>query len=153
MKPFIAAVVLCTAACAASAAPGQEATGNDTAAVTDLVHQFVDAEMHVDGATLRGLTAEQFVEISPLGAVDPRDKWLGFYKEKVAEAKAQATFDESMVRQFGDTAILTARVTFSMVANAVPRSSAGRMSFVAHKEGAQWKLVSAQFTPIRPPKT
>lgn len=146
MKIAFASVLLAAAAATQAAPPV-----SDTAAVTDLVHTFIDAEVHADAAALRLVTSEQFVEISPLGDVDPREKWLGFYKEKVTEAKAQFVIDEPAVRQFGDSAIFTAKVTFTVAANGAPRSFSARMSFVAHKEGTQWKLVSAQPTPIRPP--
>jgi len=146
MKSIFAALLLA----AATVLPAH-ATPVDTVTIIDLVHTFIDAEVHVDAATLRAITSDQFTEISPLGDVDPREKWLGFYKEKVTEAKAQFVIDQTVVRQFGDSAILTALVTFTVQANGTPRSFSARMNFVTHKDGPDWKLVSAQPTPIRPP--
>jgi ketosteroid isomerase-like protein len=138
--------VLAGATCC-SAVSAQEASA-DSAAVAELVRKFGDAQRNPDPVALRSLTSTQFVEISPLGDVDPREKMIGFYIRDPARMPPQVTIDEQTVRVFGDSAIVNLRLTMHM--NGQARSL--RSSYVAHKEGAEWKMVSAQHTPMRPAK-
>ncbi len=137
------------AACFSPHACAQDGDGSDSASVTELVRKFLDAQSRHDVPTLRNLTAEQFVEISPLGEVDPRDKMLGFYAGEASPTRPVITVDERQVRIFGDSAIVTVKLSF----NAGGQARSLRASFVAHKDGAQWKLVSAQHTSMRPAKS
>lgn len=145
----LAALLVAGASCFNTPAFAQDGDGSDTASVTELVRKFLDAQSRHDVPTLRSLTAEQFVEISPLGEVDPRDKMLGFYAGAASPTLPVITTDERQVRIFGDSAIVTVKLSFS--AGGQARSL--RASFVAHKDGVQWKLVSAQHTPMRPAKS
>lgn len=70
-----------------SALTSQDGDGPDTASVTELVRKLFDAQSRHDVPTLRSLTAEQFVEISPLGDVDPRDMMLSFYGGEASPAR------------------------------------------------------------------
>ena len=153
MPPFsslrltiLASALLCGAVTA------QEPGTADRTAVTELVRKFGDAQLQSDPVALRALTSEQFVEISPLGDVDPRDKMIGFYVKDPAQLAArtppQVTVDERTVRVFGDSAIVTLKQTLNI--NGQARHL--RSSYVAHKEGGQWKMMSAQHTPMRPAK-
>lgn len=137
--------VLVSAACC-SAAFAQQPVTPDSAAVTELVRKFGDAQRNPDPVVLRALTSEQFVEISPLGDVDPREKMIGFYVKDPSRVPPQVTIDEQTVRVFGDSAIVNLRLTLNV--NGQARHL--RSSYVAHKEGDQWKMVSAQHTPMRP---
>lgn len=124
-------------------ATAQDVGANGAAAAVD---KFLDAQSHYNVAALRAVTADQFVEISPLGDVDPREKMIGFYAKDSPPASPEVTIDERQVRVFGDSALVTVKLTFNV--NGQPRSL--RSNFVVHREGAQWKLVSAQHTPMRP---
>jgi uncharacterized protein (TIGR02246 family) len=137
-----ASALLCAAVTA------QETSTADSTAVTELVRKFGDAQLHPDPVALRALTSEQFVEISPLGDVDPREKMIGFYVKDPTRTSPQVTIDERTVRVFGDSAIVTLRQTLNI--NGQARNL--RSSYVAHKESGQWKMVSAQHTPMRPAK-
>lgn len=136
-------------ACASFPVLAQDGDGADTASVTELVRNFLDAQLRHDVPALRKLTAEQFVEISPLGEVDPRDKMLGFYMGDAPAARPTVGIDERQVRIFGDSALANVKITYNLSGQA--RSM--RTSFVAYKDGAHWKLVSVQHTPIRPAKS
>lgn len=138
--------VLAGAACC-STVSAQEASADSTA-VAELVRKFGDAQRNPDPVALRALTSTQFVEISPLGDVDPREKMIGFYVKDPERIAPQVTIDEQTVRVFGNSAIVNLRLTMHM--NGQARSL--RSSYVAHKEGAEWKMVSAQHTPMRPAK-
>ena len=150
VKRVLAGLLMGTALCGQAAPDASPAA--DTAAVGDLLRRFTDAQTQADAAALRALTAEQYVEISPLGDVDPREKMLGFYVKDPGRTPPVLVIDERSIALLGDTALVTARLNFTMTANGQARSFAMRAGFVAHKDGMQWKMVSAQYTPIRPAK-
>jgi len=145
----LAALLVSGAACFSPHAFAQDGDGSDAAAVTELVRKFLDAQSRHDVPALRSLTAEQFVEISPLGEVDPRDRMLGFYVGDASPTRPVIAVDEREVRIFGDSAIVTIKLSF----NAGGQARSLRAGFVAHRNGATWKLVSAQHTPMRPARS
>lgn len=121
--------------------------------VAELVQRFTAAQTAMDVPTLAALTADNYVEISPLGEVDPRDKMLGFYKkDDKRPALPAVTIDEITTRQFGDTAVVTAKLSFTRTVEGQSRTFSMRSGFVAAKTGGSWKLVSSQYTPMRPPQ-
>jgi len=150
-KPFTrharAAVLLgwfLMAPLAVQAAPAGEA-------VQELVQRFTAAQGNSDTATLKALSAENYIEISPLGEVDPREKMLSFYVRKDDKPRPAILLDELTTRVLGDTAVAIGRVSYTMTAGGQSRTFALRSTFVAQRQGDAWKLVSAQYTPIRPP--
>jgi ketosteroid isomerase-like protein len=144
----LAGFLLAASLSASHGVSAQEALSGDARGAADAVGKFLDAQAHYDVPALRALTAEQFVEISPLGEVDPRDKMLGFYAKDAPPGAPIPVIDERQVRVFGDSAIVTVRINFTISG----QSRSLRSSFLARKEGAQWKIVSAQHTPMRPAK-
>jgi len=143
MKAARAAILLGgLAAAAVQAAPaGQE--------VETLVQRFTAAQSGFDAATLKSLTADNYIEISPLGEIDPREKMLSFYVKKDDKPRPAIGVDELSTRVLGDSAVTIARVSYSMMAGGQSRTFALRSVFVAARQGKEWKLVSAQYTPIR----
>lgn len=147
VKRHAAVLGLCAALASSAHAAPDAATS-----VTDLVQRFTQAQSAMDVPTLAALTAENYVEISPLGEVDPRDKMLGFYKkDDKRPALPAVAVDEITTRQFGDTAIVTAKLSFTRTVEGQARTFSMRSSFVAAKTAGAWKLVSSQYTPMRPP--
>lgn len=144
---LLGAAPCCHAATAMTPVAGQ---ATDVAAVAELVNKFTQAQVQKDALALRALTAEQYVEISPLGEVDAREKMLSFYVKDAAYVPPAVTLDERTVSLLGDTAVIVARLNFTMSQAGQTRSFAMRSSYVAHKDAGQWKLVSMQATPIRP---
>ncbi|MBB4153832.1 hypothetical protein GGQ80_001738 [Sphingomonas jinjuensis] len=108
------------------------------------VDGYVAAQRDFDQAALTRLTAPDFVEISPVGEVDPRDKVIGFYAPDKKREAPPVTVTEKTVRRFGATAIVTIRLGYG------PMGLRGVYVARADKDG--WRLVSAQYTPIRTPK-
>jgi len=148
MRAPLSSILLACAALGSANVAAQDTTNADSTGAVELVRQFLDAQAHYDVPALRALTSDQFVEISPLGDVDPRDRMLGFYVKDAPPARPPVGIDERQVRVFGDSAVVTVRLTLDI--NGQARSL--RSNFVAHKQGGQWKLVSAQHTPMRPAK-
>ena len=114
------------------------------AEVTTLVDRFLAAERAYDAAALARLVTPDFVEISPIGEVDGRDRFLSFYTPDKRQPAPDVAVDERGVRLDGDTAIVTMRLSYG------PASL--RAVFVARRRAGGWALASTQFTPIRPPR-
>ncbi|HEX8404203.1 MAG TPA: nuclear transport factor 2 family protein [Duganella sp.] len=117
-----------------------------------LINRHVEAQRAFDQPALRAITADNYIEISPLGEVDSREKMLSFYAaDKRREAPA-IQIDEPSVRTFDQSATIIARLTYNIGTEGQARSVAMRASYVARKLEGKWQLISSQYTPIRPPK-
>jgi ketosteroid isomerase-like protein len=140
----IAGVLACLSITVAQAATPEQS-------VSELVQRFATAQGTFDRAALDALTFENYIEISPLGEVDPRAKMLSFYVKHDDKPLPAIIVDEITPRVLGNTAIVLAKVSYVMTVGGQTRTSALRSSFVAQQQDGAWKLVSAQYTPIRPP--
>lgn len=116
-----------------------------------LVNTLIEAQRTFDLRQLDEILAPDYVEISPLGEVDPRDKVMSFYTpdKKIADPPA-AALDELSTRIYGETAVTIARLTYQMKGpDGAPASRSMRCVFVTRIIDRKWKLVSAQYTPLR----
>lgn len=138
-------LVMAASTTAAIAAPVDEE-------LTALVRRHAEAQGSFDLATLKAITAENYVEISPVGEVDPREKMLSFYTPEQKRPSPQLKVDEPLVRVFGDSAVIYTRLSYTMGAGETARTFAMRAGYVAQFKDGKWLLVSAQYTGIRPPK-
>ena len=130
---------------------GANAAPSDSELVA-LVQRYAQAQSDFDQASLRATTAENFVEISPVGEVDQREKMLSFYAPEQKRPSPQLRVDEPAVRIFGDTALVSARLSYSLSQDGATRTFAMRAGYVARFVDNRWLLVSAQYTGIRSPK-
>jgi ketosteroid isomerase-like protein len=131
-------------------------SGKDQAEVEGVIRSFVLAQTNYDQKALDALFTSDYIEISPLGEFDPRNKVLGFYKPelKPEPAKMSASVDvsELSIRTYRDFAIAIARLNYEMTADGKPLPSRSiRSTVVLKKEKTGWKIASAQYTGIRPP--
>jgi len=140
----IAGGLACLSITVAHAATPEQSLG-------ELVQRFATAQGTFDRAALEALTAENYVEISPLGEVDSRAKMLSFYVKHDDKPLPAITVDEITTRVLGNTGIVLAKVSYGMTVGAQTRTASLRSTFVAQQQAGAWKLVSAQYTPIRPP--
>lgn len=125
--------------------------------VISVVKQAVAAQENYDPATLEKIYASDYVEISPKGEIDPREKAVGFYKvEDVEKAKARTpryVLDEFQVRQYGKFALIISRFSIGFKNDLQkPLSPVGLVLYALRKEKGAWKIYSAQFTPFPPPR-
>jgi uncharacterized protein (TIGR02246 family) len=127
-------------------------------ALKALVKQMTDAQAAYDAPTLDKIYTADFVEISPLGEFDERDKVLGFYKPelKPPAGKMSATnqADEFSIRRYEKFAVVIARFNYTITSDGKtlpPRSI--RATIVCRKEKGAWKIASVQYTGIRPPQS
>ncbi|HET6669065.1 MAG TPA: nuclear transport factor 2 family protein [Pyrinomonadaceae bacterium] len=148
----LAAVVFCVAA------PQAASQSKDEQELTALVKQMTDAQAKFDPATLDKIYTSDFIEISPIGEVDPRDKTIGFYKPEAKppgdQMSVSVTTDEFLNRNYGNFAIVIARLTYAPmgVAPAARPPFSIRVTLVCRKEKGVWKIASSQYTGIRPPR-
>ncbi len=119
------------------------ALADDSADVLNLVRQHVAAQTGFDVPRLAALTTDNYVEVSPMGEVDTREKMLAFYAPEKKTATPVNTVEEPLVRVTGGTAVLIGKLAISVYAGGQQRQMAMRASYVALKQADVWKLMSA----------
>ncbi len=134
------------------------AQNKDDDALKSLVKQMTDAQAAYDSVALDKILTADYIEISPVGEFDPREKVLGFYKpelkppaEKMTIATEAAEFS---IRVYDKFAIVIVRFNYAMTSDGKPLPPRSiRAMIVCRKEKGAWKIASAQYTGIRPPPT
>ncbi|MBB5367909.1 MULTISPECIES: nuclear transport factor 2 family protein [unclassified Janthinobacterium] len=134
------------------AAPATALAADEDATLISLVQQHVKAQADFNVPALTALTTDNYVEVSPLGGVDTREKVLAFYAPDKKTAAPVITVEEPLVRVSGDTAVLIAKLSMTVTAGGQQRPVALRASYVAKKDGGAWKLLSAHYSGIAPKK-
>lgn len=155
---FAASLVVVLAAVLYVEGQNQAKQNKDEQTLRALVQRMTDAQSSFDPVGLERIYTSDFIEISPVGEVDPRDKTIGFYKPEANpnrdKAKPIVTTDEFLIRTYGDFAIVIAHITYAQAGNdlsARPPFSV-RVTLVCRKEKGAWKIGSAQYTGIKPPR-
>ncbi len=123
--------------------------------LTELVRSHAEAQRNFDQARLQLLTADDYIEVSPVGELDSRETMLSFYAPDQRRPAPTVQVETPVVRRVGaqdDMALVVAKLVYTMDADGQSRSFAMMASYVAQKKGNQWKLLSAHYTGIRPPK-
>ncbi|MBV6495664.1 MAG: hypothetical protein JFAIHJKO_00777 [Pyrinomonadaceae bacterium] len=147
---FLSAMVLMLSVTAFS-----QAESKSDVELKALVQRMADAQMAFDVKGLDAILTQDYIEISPLGEFDPRDKVLGFYKPEMAppggKMPGNLSFSEYSIRVNGKSAIVIVKETLSMTVDgkAVPPRDL-RVMLVCRRENGAWKVASAQYTGIRP---
>lgn len=96
-----------------------------------------------------------YIEISPIGEFDTRDKVLGFYKPELKppadKMTATTNANDFNIRVYEKFAVVIAKLDFTVkAAGKEPVTRSIRATYVCRKEKGDWKIASAQFTGIRP---
>lgn len=123
-----------------------------------LLKQLNKAQIEYDQTGLNKILASDYIEISPVGKLDLREKVLGFYSPEVRarDGNPQETVeaDDFSIRIYGKFAVVIKRVTFltktSGQESRPPLSM--RVTGFCRKEKGLWKITSAQYTIIKPPQ-
>lgn len=137
------------------------AQSKEDAALKTLINQLTDAQQNYKPDALDKLLTADYIEISPVGEFDPREKVLGFYKPELKppadKMSAKVAADEFSIRIYDKFAVVIVRLNYEITSEGKtlpPRSI--RATFVCKKDGKDWKIASAQYTGIRqaqPPKS
>lgn len=117
---------------------------------------MTSAQTEYDAKKLDSILTADYIEISPLGEFDTRDKVLGFYSAEAKAAagamKAMVEVTEFSIRDYGKSAIVIARLNYTMTVDGKPLPPRSiRATYVMRKEKSAWKIASVQYTGIRPP--
>jgi ketosteroid isomerase-like protein len=139
--------------CVAAAQAAKES--KDEQELTALVKQMTEAQSKFDAATLDKIYSSDFIEISPIGEVDPRAKTIGFYKPEAkppGDLNVSVTTDEFVIRTYGNFAVVIARINYASVTPTPRPPFSVRATVVCRKEKGGWKIGSVQYTGIRPPR-
>jgi uncharacterized protein (TIGR02246 family) len=131
---------------------------SDEAVFKSLIKQMTDAQSAYDAAALDRIFSSDYIEISPAGEFDPREKVLGFYKPELkpdaGKTSVAVEATDYSIRNYEKTAIVVTRLNFLITSDgkqAAPRSM--RATVVFRKENGSWKIASTQYTGIRPAPT
>ncbi len=116
---------------------------------------MTDAQTNFQPQILDRILADDYIEISPVGEFDTREKVLGFYKPelKPPSGKMSATVaaDEFSIRRYGKFAVVIARLNYLLTdAGKTLPPRRVRVTLVCRKEKTAWKIASVQYTGIRP---
>ena len=121
----------------------------DTDAVSKTLRQYAEATRNYDWKALDRLFAPEYVEVSPLGEVDVRDKAISFYKQPGPSPDSIA-FDELTVRYPGrDFAVAIFRETATIKRGEKEVTMPFRVTVGLKRHGKEWQLYSSQFVAIR----
>lgn len=130
-------------------------TQKDEVKLTSLVKQMTDAQMNYQPEALDKIFASDYIEISPVGEFDPREKVLGFYKPEMkpdpSKMTASVEATDFSIRNYDKFAIVITRLNFTRtVAGKTLPPISMRATIVCRKEKGEWKIASVQYTGIRP---
>lgn len=141
-------VVLLTLAASAPAL-GQ---GSAEQQIRDLEKQSLEAAERGTGRAFgERYLADDFLFTDPMGGVMTKAQILARAKSTPGKGVVMEV-DDQQVRVYGDTAVVTGRVTFTSADNPKPDSRpAARYTRVWVNQGGSWKLVAEQLTRIAAP--
>lgn len=130
----------------------------DTTALKAVIDRMTAAQIAYDADALDRVYTADFIEISPMGEFDIREKVLSFYKpdQKASSGGVNVDIakDYRSVRTYGSTAVVIVEFTYTMSKDGKSMPPQKMMvTIVGRKERGNWKVASAQYTGIRPPKT
>ena len=132
------------------------AQSKDETALKSLVKQLTDAQTNFQPDALDKILTADYIEISPLGEFDTRERVLGFYKPELKPPadKMTATLEATdfSIRVYKNFAVVITRLNYTIVSegNTLPPRGI-RATFACVRENGNWKIASAQYTGIRPP--
>lgn len=126
----------------------------ETSSLESLIKQHVDAQTAFDRARLDEITSADYIEISPVGEFDPKAKMLDFYKSEMKPngIEVGTRLSEFSTRAYDKFGVVIVRIDYTMTRGGSPMPPRSmRATFACRKEKGGWKIVSAQYTGIRPP--
>ena len=131
------------------------AQSKEDAALKSLVKKMTDAQQNYNAAALDKIFTSDYIEISPVGEFDTREKVLGFYKPELKPPadKMSATTEATdfSIRNYDKFAIVIVRLNYTITSDGKPLPPRSiRATLVCRKEKGEWKISSAQYTGIRP---
>lgn len=129
------------------------AQGNAEQQIRDLEKQSLEAAERATGhAFAERYLADDFFFTDPMGRIMTKAQILARPKSTPGKGTMMEV-DDQQVRVYGDTALVTGRVTFTSADSPKPDSRpAARYTRVWVRQGGNWQLVAEQLTRIAAPK-
>ena len=90
----------------------------DEQQLKNLILQMVDAQTQFEPNKLDALLTSDYIEISPVGEFDTREKVLGFYQPELKppadKMSVKTEADDFSIRSYGKFAVVIARLNYLM---------------------------------------
>ena len=123
--------------------------------VMDAQHRWEEAFRQFDPESMQSLLAEDDLQTDFRGLVQGKASWLQDFKTAPANvrsgvSKYEISFDDEKVRLYGNTAIVTGRITVNGQRKGTSVNRVVRFTMVWVKQSSVWQLVIYQATPIEP---
>jgi ketosteroid isomerase-like protein len=134
--------------------PSGEAAAPLDAAATDLItleRQFAQAIVESDVDALDKIVSDEWIVVGPEGKVIDKPGFLDVVRSG-ALAHSTMESDETRVRVYGDTGVVTARVVTAGTYRGQAFTNRERSSDVFVRQEGHWKCVLTQLTTIAPAK-
>lgn len=137
---------------------GAMAQSKNEAEVNALLQKMTEAQVNFKSENLDKILTSDYIEISPVGEFDTREKVLSFYDPKDSEKakliqSPRPYISDQRTRVYKNFAVSIAKITYSMPSADMEKPSVSiRITYVARKEKGVWKICSAHYTGIRPPR-
>lgn len=116
--------------------------------VTELVDRYAAAEAARDSATLAGLATDDITLVGPVGFVLDRAAWLRRFDDGLSYDELSVA--DVAVREHGDHAVAVATQTQSASYRGHVMAGRFRITLVASRDGAGWRLLSAHLSGPMP---
>ena len=105
---------------------------------------MTDAQSNYQPEALDKILTADYIEISPVGEFDPREKVLGFYKPELKppadKMSATTEADEFSIRDYGKFAVVITRLNYTITSEGKPLPPRSiRATFVCRKENGAGK--------------
>ena len=144
MKRFVYVVILASAAFCF----GQTThVGPDEQAVRKFVDDFSAAFSQNDAAALDRMTAPDYTFVTPTGTIQNKEQRVAPIRSGALKYE-YAKYDEVSVRIYGETAIVTARVTVKSELKGAPLNGQFRSTLTLLKVKGSWELIASQASVI-----
>lgn len=129
-----------------SPAPGRSAS-NVRESIKKLENERNEAISHSDTATLDRMTADDYTIIDLFGRLRTKSEIIQSFKSGAIKIPSR-TIDDLIVRVYGNTAIVTGRVTQKGVADGKDTSGQYRFTRIYVRGKSGWQSVAAQETRV-----
>lgn len=125
--------------------------------VANLVGEYGNAFIKRDTATVERVLADDFMDVNISGEMISKSQFVANLAKPVSPTAGKLEgfeANDSKVRVFGDTAVMTLRLTVigKTAKGEAYKTVWSTVTFVAAKQKGRWQIVSTQRSPIPPPK-
>ena len=142
--------VMALSLCFAQPARRQPTRNGDERAVRHFIDEFAAAFNRNDAAALDRLTASDYTFVTPSGSIQNKEQRMAPMKSGNLKYES-VKYEEVEVRLYGNTAVVTARVTVKGRNKGADISGQFRSTLTLVKMKAWWQLVASQANSIAQP--